>query len=101
MPKISEHKIIEKYILSDDISFINHYKAEDNGIICKESLNNRFEIYDNVKKYKNVLEAYDKGKRNTMLQIKSESNDSGEIINTNIEKISERTSKDTIDEEIK
>ena len=72
--KIDENSIIEKYVFSDDASFINHYKLEDNGISCIKPLENRFEIYEKVKRYKNVLEEYDKGKRNHMLQIKLETN---------------------------
>lgn len=68
--KMREKSIVEKYILSDDASFINHYKLDENETSCEEPFKERFEIYENVKKYKNVLEEYDKGKRNHMLQIK-------------------------------
>lgn len=70
--KAKEKDTIEKYILSDDNSFENHCRLEDYGIICEEALKGRFQIYEKVKKYKNVLEEYDKGKRNNMLQIKLE-----------------------------
>lgn len=68
-----EKDIIKNYILTDDVNFENHYKLENNGINCKEPLKNRFEIYEKVKRYKSVLEEYDKGKRNNMLQIKLKS----------------------------
>ncbi len=68
--KMTQNSIVEKYVLSRDTQFINHYKLEDNGVSCEESLKGRFEIYEHVKKYKNVLEEYDNGKRNNMLQIK-------------------------------
>lgn len=72
--EMTEDDIIQKYVLSDDASFVDHYKLEDNGIICREGLKERFKIYKNVKRYKNVLNEYDKGKRNNMLQIKLETN---------------------------
>lgn len=72
--KIEEHNLIQKYILSDDKNFTNHYKLEDNGISCKESLKGRFKIYENVRRYKNILEGYDKGRKNNMIQIKLDTN---------------------------
>lgn len=72
--EMTEDDIVKKYVLSDDASFVNHYKLEDNGISCKEGLKERFKIYKNVKKYKNVLSQYDNGKRDYMLQINLETN---------------------------
>jgi len=72
--KKQEHDAVEKYVLSDDTNFENHYKLEDNGIRCEEPLKNRLAIYERVKQYKNVLDAYDKGKRNYMLQVELENN---------------------------
>ena len=82
---IDFQSIIENYILSSDDEFLYHYKLEDNGIRCEETLKDRFEIYKKVKKYKNVLEAYDNGKRSNMLQIELENNNT-EKENRDIEK---------------
>lgn len=70
----TEDSIIGKYVLSSDNQFTDHYKLEDNGVSCKASLEGRFEIFERVKIYKNVLEEYDNGKRNHMLQVKLGSN---------------------------
>lgn len=70
--EVVERSCIKNYILSSDDDFIEHYKLEENGINCKESLKDKVEIYDRVKMYKNVLEEYDNGKRNSMLQINIE-----------------------------
>ncbi len=68
--EMTEDSIIEKYVLSSDDQFTDHYKLEDNGVSCETSLERRFEIFEHVKIYKSVLEEYDNGKRNHILQVK-------------------------------
>lgn len=87
-PKIddmTEQDIINSYILSSDTDFVNHHKIESNGIDSTETLKEKFKIYENTKIYKNVLEEYDAGIRNNMLQVKLENNTSKEeqLINRN------------------
>ena len=74
MDRMTEDSIIEKYVLASDDQFIDHYKLEDNGVRCEKSLKGRFEIFKHVKIYKNVLEQYDEGRRNHILQVKLGSN---------------------------
>lgn len=58
-----------KCILVDDKNFENHYMTGSyKKFRCDKSYDNRKELYQKVKKVKNVLKMYDLGKRDTILQ---------------------------------
>lgn len=60
---------VQKYVLVDDNSFERHHATKDYQMHkCDKQYENRIEAYKKVKNIKNVLNAYDLGKRDTILQ---------------------------------
>ena len=62
------------FVLVDDATFKYHYLEEKEYVhLCNGAYPNRQVIYEKMRSIKNVLAAYDLGKRDTFLQYKSSS----------------------------
>lgn len=61
-----------RWVLADDKTFTKHHKIVENVETheCKTALKTKGEIYEKMKPIKNVLELYDNGKRDLILQYK-------------------------------